>query len=412
MRHFLLCALIAFLWLGVRQSEAQTPKIQRDVEKKLEQMRADQKKEDKTKLDQKKQGAAPPSLELWIAEALKNNPDIRVAEAKLHDAEAELQRTRLKVLSEVTLLHTETPAAQAGVEEAGFRYEKLRKLYETNLASIQEVIAAKQAIAKQKTHLAVLQAKLPYLLGKPSKYTAIIVDAFSSDAIPAHLSTRGGSDAAEMVLRLNFYQHELRKGVENLAKVAGKAATDEEFLRRLTLDLLGRPPTADEMKDFLSRPEKIRRQKWVEKLGATQPQLEAVRGYYPKAMALIVRSDSPMTDKLRKALDAPVRLEFHGTSLSVLAHVRNTLLPGVNLVIRAKAIKNEDGVDINLKEPLPLGAFLQYLQDELDVVFVLRDYGIVVVAAGEPLPPGAVTVVDFWKRGKLAEKSSQAKEKK
>ena len=50
-------------------------------------------------------------------------------------------------------------------------------------------------------------------------------------------------------------------------------------------------------------------------------------------------------------------------------------------------------------------------QDELGVVFVLRDYGIVVVGTGERLPPGAVSVVTFWKSGRMAQKESQHNKK-
>ena len=54
---------------------------------------------------------------------------------------------------------------------------------------------------------------------------------------------------------------------------------------------------------------------------------------------------------------------------------------------------------------------LQFLEDELDVVFVLRDYGVVVVAAEEKLPPGAVRVLDFWKYGKALEPAEAPGEK-
>jgi hypothetical protein len=81
-------------------------------------------------------------------------------------------------------------------------------------------------------------------------------------------------------------------------------------------------------------------------------------------------------------------------------------LPDFNLTIRAKAV-SKDKVSVELKQPVPAGAALQYLEDELGVVFVVRDYGIVVVPADERLPPGAIRAVDFWKSGKI-----DAKEKK
>ena len=85
-----------------------------------------------------------------------------------------------------------------------------------------------------------------------------------------------------------------------------------------------------------------------------------------------------------------------------LDYLREKMLPGINLHVRTKLSK-KDAIDVKLFEPVPLGAVLQYLEDELAIIFVLRDYGIVVVSADERIPPGAVRVIDFWKHGKTAE---------
>src|SRR5262245_44326019 len=49
-----------------------------------------------------KKAEGTPSLEEMLAAALKNNPDIRVAEAKVREAEAELKRIQLQVSQKVT----------------------------------------------------------------------------------------------------------------------------------------------------------------------------------------------------------------------------------------------------------------------------------------------------------------------
>src|SRR5437868_10610793 len=46
-----------------------------------------------------------PRLEELLSRALKENPDIRVAETKLREAEAELNRTRLQVTQKVVAVH-------------------------------------------------------------------------------------------------------------------------------------------------------------------------------------------------------------------------------------------------------------------------------------------------------------------
>jgi hypothetical protein len=384
MRRTFYCLLLVAI-LGVPHGRAQTPQIQQNVNKKLDEARAAK------KLEQRR--AEQTALEQLIGEALKNNPDIRLAETKVHDAEAELMRTRMKVLSDVTLVHTESQAAQAAVDDAAARYQQLEKAGTS--VSKRELEEARQLMVKNKAALAVIHAKLPYLLGRP-----------------------GVSDIDLLLLwRID------RIGVRD----AGKTTSDEEYLRRITLDLLGRLPTPEETKDFLKIPEKERREKLQEKVQKTsraEAERLKLRRNALETRRILIREEfedwlalgrahtppSPLTDKLRKALDAPVRLQTTGmTPPDVLDHVRDTMLNGVNLVVR-KGFK-DDAMNIQLKEPIPVGAFLEYLQDELGVVFVLRDYGIVVVGAGDRLPPGAVDVVTFWKSGRRAPKESQ-KDKK
>src|SRR5438067_4305731 len=69
-----------------------------------------------------------PTLEDILAAALRHNPDIRVAEAKLREAEAELNRVRLSVIQKMTRLHQELQHARAEADQA-----------EKNLARLQEL---------------------------------------------------------------------------------------------------------------------------------------------------------------------------------------------------------------------------------------------------------------------------------
>src|SRR5947209_1017266 len=60
-----------------------------------------------TKAQRKGDKAAPPAdtdLADMLAKALRDNPDIRVAEAKLREADAELNRIRLQVTQKVVTL--------------------------------------------------------------------------------------------------------------------------------------------------------------------------------------------------------------------------------------------------------------------------------------------------------------------
>ena len=53
-------------------------------------------------------------------------------------------------------------------------------------------------------------------------------------------------------------------------------------------------------------------------------------------------------------------------------------------------------VHIRLKEPVPVGAIFQFLEDQYGWRFVVREYGIV-LAEPSRLPPGAVLLLDFWR---------------
>ena len=53
---------------------------------------------------------------------------------------------------------------------------------------------------------------------------------------------------------------------------------------------------------------------------------------------------------------------------------------------------------MRLKEAVPLGSALQLFQEEYHCRFVARDYGIRIVDVEEGLPPGAVLLVDFWRK--------------
>ena len=68
---------------------------------------------------------------------------------------------------------------------------------------------------------------------------------------------------------------------------------------------------------------------------------------------------------------------------------------GINIIEQVRLDKVSP-VSIRLKEPVPIGAIFQFLEDTYGWRFVVREYGIVVAEAGH-LPPGAVHLQDFWR---------------
>ncbi len=99
---------------------------------------------------------AGPTLEGMLDSALRNNPDIRVAEAKLREAEAELNRIRLQVTQKLITLHNSIGAQKALVKEAEARL---------GATAIQGHAAAQSVLTQEKAKLAELEAQMPSLLG-------------------------------------------------------------------------------------------------------------------------------------------------------------------------------------------------------------------------------------------------------
>ena len=71
-----------------------------------------------------------------ISMAVRSNPDIRVAEAKVREAEAELERIRLKVAQDVIGMRRERSKAQRSLQLGEVRLEEAKKLVDSGHAQI------------------------------------------------------------------------------------------------------------------------------------------------------------------------------------------------------------------------------------------------------------------------------------
>ncbi len=129
------------------------------------------------------------------------------------------------------------------------------------------------------------------------------------------------------------------------------------------------------------------------------------------AEALVVPSpmQGSVGEKIRKALDMPFNAgavfkagagKQKVSGQKVVALLRE-LCVGINIVYEDN--RNQERV-YPFTEPIPLGAFFQWAEDEFGWHFIIREYGIV-VTTGDQLPPGAVLLVgDFWRKGAAATK--------
>jgi hypothetical protein len=112
---------------------------------------------------------AEPTLEEMLNKALKDNPDIRVAEAKVREADAELNRTRLQVTQKVLVFHHSRESQKAIIRVAEEDLQRIQKLEANKAVSQEEVKQAQQRLSASKAKLAEIEAEMPYLLGQQQR---------------------------------------------------------------------------------------------------------------------------------------------------------------------------------------------------------------------------------------------------
>jgi hypothetical protein len=112
------------------------------------------------------------TIEEMLATALKYNPDIRLSEVKVRDAEGELNRTRLRVMQRVIALHHTIQAQQAEVARVRARVKRLSGLVSNRAVQRSLLEEARQDLLRERSKLSELKAELPYLLGKQDESLA------------------------------------------------------------------------------------------------------------------------------------------------------------------------------------------------------------------------------------------------
>jgi hypothetical protein len=285
--------------------------------------------------DPKKSEAKKSALEEMLEQALRNNPDIHVAEAKVREAEAEFVRTRLLVTQKVVALTASLDVARKTADEAATRYQKLVELRaKTGSVAAEEVRQAALVMQTAKAEVAKLEAELPYLIGKAP------VDS-----------------ATERGLRW------LRE--------SARAEQNAEQSHQYYALLLARAHA-----------------EWAE------------------------NAKGPEADKLRAELNKRINFVCEGKSNYEALTELAKAAPGVQFQVKG-GIPNafpEGGRMLANMRDVPLGAVLEYFEDALpDYSFHVREYGLLLVPAGQRVPTGAIPVREFWKGGKTEAKDKLEK---
>jgi multidrug resistance efflux pump len=106
-------------------------------------------------------------LEKLQAEAIKNNPGMKVAEARLRLAQAKHDRARVNLLAQVTVAEVE--AARSGHMVGMERYEREHQLWKQGSIPKEESATARLTFENLRSEFALKEAQLNRLLGRTGK---------------------------------------------------------------------------------------------------------------------------------------------------------------------------------------------------------------------------------------------------
>lgn len=256
------------------------------------------------------------TLEELLAKALKDNPDLRVADLKVREAQEELNRARMAVMQKVVKAYHDIATAKANVEQAEKRMIRARELVKAAAMSREEFETYLVALQIAKAELARGEADLPFLVGKA----------------PANLRVEGAA-----------------------------FSPDGKFI------------VVDGMVIDAHTGKRI-----------------AAHGV--RVWDIPAPPKGSLADKIRAALDKPVEVNYAEVEpQDILEHLSK--LAGVNIHVPIKLGAKKS---MKLEAPVPLGAALQCFEDTFGLRILVRDYGLVVTLP-DRVPPGAMSLREFWK---------------
>lgn len=314
--------------------------------------------------EKKAVAARPPeTVDAQIEAALANDPDVRMARARIALAEAELAKSRQAVALKVTTLRSGIAAQRAALDSAAEQSAIVDRMLQSGRGGQVEVLAAREKAAAAQAKLAGLEAELKLLVGDGPKAVAPAPAAGAANfggELAAYQAYLGGHGTS-------VQQSRLLAALMSLQPPGGKAtACNVCHDARRDGDLLGA--------------------NWHGCPGILQ---EVAR---PAPAA----PKGPVSDRLRAALDKPVSLGAKDAKVTweqaVEAFRKDA---GLDVPVRAEV---KVGPVVSLGETLPVGAWLQLFADGTPGTRLLvREYGVLVTTK-DLAPPDGVSVFDFWKQ--------------
>lgn len=137
---------------------------------------------------------APGSLEDTLEKVLRNSADIKAAEAKVREVEAELNRVRQQVLTRATAVHTDLNLARRMLAVAEQTLAVREQLHKKAAAGYDQVLEAQTLVEKHRGEVEKLETELKSLRGEfVLKNFNVTHAAFSPDG---HVIWTGAADGS------------------------------------------------------------------------------------------------------------------------------------------------------------------------------------------------------------------------
>lgn len=297
-------------------------------------------------------------IETAIDSALANDPDVRMARAKIQLAESELAKAQQQVVVKVVTLHASIQEQRQVLASAEERYRLVAEGFAKGGASKKDILPEREKLEAVKAQLARLETELKLVTG-------------------THVAGNANAPADEV------HKAAARQGLTCAACHAGPGP-HAAYPTALSWWLTRQPPQPLDSK------------KAIDFFNARMGQSQSIQG--------------PVVDRIRGALDKPVRLGAKGEQ--------------VTLDKALEVFKKEAGLDVPVRkigfitpggtlggkpdaqqprlesqgEELPVGAWLQLYQDFGNGMFYVREYGLLFASKGYNQPPDAVPLIEFWKQ--------------
>jgi hypothetical protein len=283
--------------------------------------------DDKKPLGEKAKPADP--TDAAIASALVNDPDVRMAKAKIQLAEAELAKARQAVTLKVVALKGKIDLLKTEVAN-------LRESVALLTRSVQQGAAPQSVLIPER---AKLEAAMAALASAETEWKLLTAPGATGHVWDLLIDP---NDAAAHALRY-----------------------------------LGAHGGSDRSEALIAR--------YMMAMGAARER-EAVKG--------------PIADRLRAALDKPVKLGAKGEKVT-LAQALDIFKDTAGLDVPIRPMPSPLPVIVSEGEELPIGAWFQLFQDTAaqqnpGFAFYVREYGLL-VANKQTAPPDAPTITEIWK---------------